>query len=734
MQSGVFSSGGVLAFTSRVTVNGVTRSHDSWSLDREISGDLPSQVAYGAGIRQATGTIAWSLPSVVAGEPASPWRRNVWVPQRGDRVVIWQGDGVSEWAQFTGVIDRTAGTVGEGFESRIIDDYDKLAAPIQHEAMLAAMPPLNPGGPFRRVGLTQIYYVDRAARAGGFYATPAQAPACVLHVPGNGSLWPHQGTCVTCESHSAAYPANRFAPWGFASGDFTATYAPSSSLSASTPVQLTAVIAPSHAGFWYMRAAYGSTYVQMSVNSNWQLVARIGTTQVAQFTLTSLDTVVQMLVKNGAVTLRATTGQSATGTASFSGAETMGTITISGDAASAVGGMQISHPSVAQEFREQSFTRSAVFNVADTSLMGIIPAIPAIKSQTAASLLDELSTRTLSACWIDELGVLRWWPAKSFLLRSPLGSITTARDVFAMSWEESLQSSASTVAVEYKDPTVRISQDTTVELWRGNGGSLSSSEEQIDFVGPGTDEAWYGVDSSLQRVSNANWDLLNAPNQSFFGAYFMRNGDVISEAGLAISATMVGLGVDRFKVRQYVSAMPAGTTAVTRARDDLLDIWLPYRGQDLPVVRGHGLTTWEDTVYSPSQTVRRGVELVHETGVWIPPDIISRVFDYLREQTAEPAPVIRGLEVATDPRRQVGDVTVVRSEAFLGVTLTVLIVGLTSSHTPGGSSQVLDVRVIDVDVNAQTYAQFDQSLVDGLTYQQWNAITSQNYQTFNQEA
>jgi hypothetical protein len=526
VQSGVFSSSGVASFTSRVTVNGATRAHESWSVDREISGDLPTQVAYGAGIRQATGTIVWALPSMVTGEPVSPWRRNVWVPQRGDRVVIWQGDGVSEWVQFTGVIDRTAGTVGDGFESRIIDDYDQLATPFRHEAMLAAMPPLNPGGPFRRVGLTQIYYVDRAARAGGFYATPAQAPACVFHVPGNGSLWPHQGTCVTCSSEATAYPANRFAPWGFASGDFTATYAPSSNFPASSPVQLTAVIAPNHAGFWYMRAMYGSTYVQMSVNANQQLVARIGTVQVTQLTLSSLDTVVQMLVKNGTVTLRASTGQSATGTASFSGSTTMGAITISADAASAVGGMQISHPSAAQEFREQTFTRTAAFNTADTTLMGIIPAIPAIKDTTAAALLDELSNSTLSACWIDELGVLRWWPAKSFLLRSPLGSITTARDVFSMDWEESLQSSASTVAVEYKDPTVRISQYTTVELWRGNGGSLSSSEERIDFIGPDTDEAWYGVDSSLQRVSNANWDLLNEPNQSFFGAYFMRSGDV----------------------------------------------------------------------------------------------------------------------------------------------------------------------------------------------------------------
>src|SRR5699024_11184285 len=200
-----FSSDGVGEFVSRVTVNGVDRPHASWSVDREIAGDLPAQVAYGAGLRQASGTIDWGLPAVVASAPLSPWRRNYWMPRRGDRVVIWQGDGASEWVQFTGVIDKTSGTVGEGFSSRVVDDYDRLAATVRHEAMLAAMPPASPGGVFRRVGLTQVYYVDLAARAGGFYATPPQSPHAALHVPANGSLWPHAGLCVTCDAQTGAY-------------------------------------------------------------------------------------------------------------------------------------------------------------------------------------------------------------------------------------------------------------------------------------------------------------------------------------------------------------------------------------------------------------------------------------------------------------------------------------------------------------------------------------------------
>src|SRR5699024_10158329 len=102
----------------------------------------------------------------------------------------------------------------------------------------------------------------------------------------------------------------------------------------------------------------------------------------------------------------------------------------------------------------------------------------------------------------------------------------------------------------------------------------------------------------------------------------------------------------------------------------------------------------------------------------------------------EPAPVITGLEAWPDPRRQVGDVTTIRSEAFLGVVLTVLVVGMSSSQGRDGAGQTLDVRVMAVDVTQQTYREFDLTLLAGLTYQQLQALgpVPQTYAEFNEEA
>ena len=42
MQAGTLATDPVKAWTSRVLIDGVTRPHVSWSLDRELTGDLPA--------------------------------------------------------------------------------------------------------------------------------------------------------------------------------------------------------------------------------------------------------------------------------------------------------------------------------------------------------------------------------------------------------------------------------------------------------------------------------------------------------------------------------------------------------------------------------------------------------------------------------------------------------------------------------------------------------------------
>lgn len=59
MQSGDLNSSSAMTYTSRVVVDGQARACTGWDVQRELSGELPSQVAAVSGLVQATGTIEW---------------------------------------------------------------------------------------------------------------------------------------------------------------------------------------------------------------------------------------------------------------------------------------------------------------------------------------------------------------------------------------------------------------------------------------------------------------------------------------------------------------------------------------------------------------------------------------------------------------------------------------------------------------------------------------------------
>ena len=57
MQAGSLVTSNVMAFTSRVLVNGVEREVESWSIGRDLQGDLPSGLGGGNGVTQATAQV-----------------------------------------------------------------------------------------------------------------------------------------------------------------------------------------------------------------------------------------------------------------------------------------------------------------------------------------------------------------------------------------------------------------------------------------------------------------------------------------------------------------------------------------------------------------------------------------------------------------------------------------------------------------------------------------------------
>lgn len=84
--------------------------------------------------------------------------------------------------------------------------------------------------------------------------------------------------------------------------------------------------------------------------------------------------------------------------------------------------------------------------------------------------------------------------------------------------------------------------------------------------------------------------------------------------------------------------------------------------------------------------------------------IQTRIADFIARQVSTPAPVIDGLSVIYDPRRQLGDVITTSSPNLMGVELRALIVGI--SNSAGDSfEQSLSVRIISAKSTFTTYDQ-----------------------------
>ncbi|MDQ0678112.1 hypothetical protein QFZ30_001494 [Arthrobacter pascens] len=130
--------------------------------------------------------------------------------------------------------------------------------------------------------------------------------------------------------------------------------------------------------------------------------------------------------------------------------------------------------------------------------------------------------------------------------------------------------------------------------------------------------------------------------------------------------------------------------------------------------------------------------MAHDCGPWLSREsdttVILRVTDYIAGQVSEPAPVIPGMRVRYDPRRQLGDVITISSPKLLGVTLTALVVSIrTAPKTP--TPNHLGVRIISAATTYTTYAQFEAVHPESLTYEHWRLLfaATDTYATFNSD-
>ena len=736
MLPGEFSSDGVLGLVSSIQVNGVTRAHKTWSISRSIKGQMPDQVAAGGGITQATGTVEWALQVPVSSKMPNPWNPSAgWVPRSGDRVQIWVGTGTASWRQFTGFIDKTDGAV-----STLVDGIDQLNRRFAHQPLLRVMPPRVNAGPRLGIGLFFTHHLNAALRAAGFYTTPKQENRCAVSVPAQGSMWPEQGTIIAASaaagsssSHAVFHPA----PWGHAASDFLVQYIPTVRLTPDEPVESTVMVDFAYNGNYFQTMFYGSTSVQLAVAASRTVVARLNGATVCSLVLSSAENAVALLIKAGVWTLRTNTGRTVTGNAAMPASPVMSNVTFSADSDSRVAGMQICYPSTTTEFRPVNFTPSATIET-NSGFVSLVDAAPTIDDMKARDFLEELSKATLTAMWLDEEGTFRAVPSDVLRNRAPVGDpITTREGVFEISWSDSLLSVRESVYVDYQKPYIDDGGYNSKPLYQGSVETLGSGQRAAIIVSPKDDEDWIGVDTSIQILGEAGSSLSSNSGQGSITGAVLTDGTTEQLGDQYLTASVEQLTPRAFRIVHQAVALPPGFLLELRYPTESSSVWTRWLGQAFAILRGFARTDWvPQTRFSEKLGPEYAPALVHDA-LWMLSRedntiVLDRVRDFLLNQVATPSPVMGTLRVVYDPRRQVGDVIPVRSDAYLGVRFTCLIV--TIQNSSGKSfSQELGLVILSTQTVFTTYEQFNAQNTGALTYEQWSALapTTQTYSQFN---
>ena len=102
-------------------------------------------------------------------------------------------------------------------------------------------------------------------------------------------------------------------------------------------------------------------------------------------------------------------------------------------------------------------------------------------------------------------------------------------------------------------------------------------------------------------------------------------------------------------------------------------------------------------------------DLTHDTGRWVQSSTAARSLAYwLAQQTAKPRPVITGVEIAPDPRLQLGDKIAVTDTHRTGVRIIGVITEIQQDIAAGDHSMTLRLLVTYIKAENPTLFEYDQ--------------------------
>lgn len=724
---------GVQEWYYRVTVDGVARAVESVSWDAELASGLPDPVAGVSGVSARTGTIRWAPQEAVTGVPGTPWTRNQsWPPPVGSGVVVMVGDGNTAWTVFTGTIDTTSGDLSS-LSSRIVDNSDRLERTVTLPAVARRMPGEyaegSMGDPLVYSLVQPWHAAYRCMRAAGWAVTaPSQPGYVAADVDLQGSLWPTVGTL----RHGNDGVVLR---WGdgytYLSGGTIGYRAVSVPLNPGAVSRLwlrwdaqpdtDAVLNVQHMDAKYVRVKgrLNSVASRLAVTVEmWDNNPSAGGNLLGRLTGDHAVAVV-----DGTVWLDVAIPTSGT-TVWYTYPRTDAPVGTPNSASKVVGdlGAQLTAAQRADmvstwgpvvAFRVGSLTQTQWDTMSShvgglrvhawgEGLVRVQEVSRAIEKRKASDVLAEIGSATLTAMWIDETGTMQWAPTDRLHAQAPILTVTTEQDIFELGWQESLQATRSRVNVDYLEAAAEYARRYTVTLYQPNSAATITENEPIEeFITPPGDEEWIAVDGSMSRASD-NIAAFNRGEGSFFGAVIEDiNGDYVWSS--ATNRQLQRLGLTTWKLTQTGT----GPNKMLMSNPDDPGLYRSKRGVPLPILRGQARIMLADARVTGATTGPSWApELDHDIKHWGRASDAQRVADWLSAQLASPIITLTNLEIAYDPRIQLGDMLLVDSKQFLGFSVNALVIGKSESHGDGARLS-LTVRVTEVRTVFSTYEDFE---------------------------
>lgn len=729
---------GVPEWLCVVRVNGVERKTESVSWDGEISSDLPDAVAGVSGVTARAGTIRWAPQTVVQERPESPWQRRAsWPPKPGDRVEVWAGDQGTSWRVFTGRIDSSDGT-GEGLSSKIVDDYDRLSKLVSIEPVAELMPAQQAvefaSWPHAVTGIEPWHVAYRAMRAAGYgIAVPSYATGTrLVEAELQGSYAPTVGRLQAAGAISAALA---WADGYTYLNDGSVRYWPSEAPQSLSPTLGARIWLRWHGN----RAA--ATVRFTSGQSIGVTVERAGTGINLTYRFWEGETIANEDVFPIPVALGnlqwievwVAPGQqlriaypridTAPGAPNSSLVEQYPISRAPGDGSvidevfvnAFTIAVQVGTATLSQWSGQSSAVDSSPVRAWGKGLSTSMGSSTTISQQNAVDVLADVARKTLTGIWFDEHGVLNWAPTNTLQEQQPVRTVSTSQDIFSLGWMESLLTVRSQIRVDYRDTALSLSRRKEIVLYQASANrQLEAGEALEEFVGPDADHVWLEPDMQLKKAQD-HLERFNSGWDSYFGGtYRVGSGGGETyywEPWIIYGASQIE--PDRWIVRLVNNSARNVSLDVPEYEPETFARW---QGAGLPIIRGRGLVAFTDAKVSTSTGAPSWAPaLEHDLGVYGKKADAERVRDWLAVRLREGIITLTDLEIAYDPRLQLGDVITVESMAFFGFTVDALVIGKGESFDASGAHMTLTVRVLRTRTTHATYSDFE-SIYSGKTY------------------